>query len=70
MQRRLYGFHIHDVEFPGRDHRAPGTGMIKFEELKPLVKPEHLKIFEFSPSLTVDQVKAGVAHIKSLWGEE
>jgi len=70
MQRRLYGFHIHDVEFPGRDHRAPGSGMIDFAGLKPLVKPEHLKVFEFSPSLAVDQVKAGIAHIKSLWGEE
>jgi len=70
LQRRLYGFHIHDVEFPGRDHRAPGTGMIKFGELKPFVKPEHLKIFEFSPSLSVEEVKAGIAHIKSLWGNE
>ena len=70
LQRRLYGFHIHDVEFPGRDHRAPGTGMIKFGELKPFVKPEHLKIFEFSPSLDVEEVKAGIAHIKSLWGDE
>jgi sugar phosphate isomerase/epimerase len=70
LQRRLYGFHIHDVEFPGRDHRAPGTGMVKFAELKPFVKPEHLKIFEFSPSLAVEEVKAGIAHIKSLWGNE
>jgi sugar phosphate isomerase/epimerase len=70
LQRRLYGFHIHDVEFPGRDHRAPGTGMVKFTELKPFVKPEHLKIFEFSPSLDVEEVKAGIAHIKSLWGDE
>src|SRR6185503_228799 len=66
MQRRLYGFHIHDVEFPGRDHRAPGSGMIDFAGLKPLVKQEHLKVFEFSPSLTVDQVNTGIAHIKSL----
>jgi sugar phosphate isomerase/epimerase len=70
LQRRLYGFHVHDVEFPGRDHRAPGTGMVKFGELKPFVKPEHLKIFEFSPSLTVEEVNAGIAHIKSLWGDE
>lgn len=70
LQRRLYGFHVHDVEFPGRDHRAPGTGMVKFDALKPFVKPEHIKIFEFSPSLTVDEVKAGVAHIKSVWGNE
>jgi sugar phosphate isomerase/epimerase len=70
MQRRLYGFHIHDVEFPGRDHRPPGSGTVKFEELKPFVKPEHLKIFEFSPSVPVEEVKTGVAHIKSLWGQE
>jgi sugar phosphate isomerase/epimerase len=70
LKGRLYGFHIHDVEFPGRDHRAPGSGMIKFDNLKGVVKSEHLKVFEFSPSLTVDQVKAGIAHIKSLWGAE
>ena len=70
LQRRLYGFHIHDVEFPGRDHRAPGTGTVKFDVLKAFVKPEHVKIFEFSPSLDVEEVKAGVAHIKSVWGNE
>jgi len=70
VQRRLHGFHIHDVEFPGRDHRAPGTGTVNFKGLKPFVKPEQPKIFEFSPSLDVEEVKAGVAHIKSLWGDE
>ena len=66
---RLAGFHIHDVQFPGRDHRAPGTGTIDFAALKPYVKPEHLKVFEFSPSLTPEEAKAGIAHIKNLWGE-
>ena len=70
VQRRLYGFHIHDVEFPGRDHRAPGTGTVNFKTLKSFVKPEQPKIFEFSPSLDVEEVKAGVAYIKSLWGDE
>jgi len=67
---RLYGFHVHDVQFPARDHRAPGTGMIDFAALKPMVKPEHLKVFEFSPGLTPEEARAGVAHIKSIWGEE
>ena len=49
---------------------APGTGMIDFVALKRLVKPEHVKVFELSPSLTVDAVKAGVEHIKRIWGEE
>ena len=67
---RLYGFHIHDVQFPGRDHRAPGAGMIDFKALKPMVKPEHIKVFEFSPSLTPEEVKSGVAHLRALWGNE
>lgn len=70
LRERLYGFHVHDVEFPGRDHRAPGTGMIDFAALAPLVKPHHLKVFEFSPSLSPDLVKQGAAYTKSLWGPE
>ena len=70
MAGRLYGFHVHDVEFPGRDHRAPGSGMIDFGALTAYVKPEHIKVFEFSPSLTSEQAAAGVAHIKRLWGND
>jgi sugar phosphate isomerase/epimerase len=70
LSSRLLGFHIHDVDYPGRDHRAPGTGTIDFASLKPMVKPEHIKVFEFSPSLSTEQALAGVAFIKQLWGEE
>jgi sugar phosphate isomerase/epimerase len=67
---RLYGFHIHDVQFPARDHRAPGAGMINFAALKAWVKPEHLKVFEFSPSLSPEEARSGVAHLKAIWGAE
>jgi sugar phosphate isomerase/epimerase len=67
---RLFGFHVHDTLFPGHDHCPPGTGTVNFAALKPTVKPEHIKVFEFSPSLTVDEVKAGVAHVKKIWGPE
>ncbi len=70
LAAELAGFHIHDVEFPGRDHRAPGKGMIDFAALKPFVKPEHIKVLEFSPSLSVEDLRAGWAHIRSLWGDE
>jgi sugar phosphate isomerase/epimerase len=66
----LFGFHIHDVQFPGRDHCAPGSGMIDFAALKPLVKPHHIKVFEFSPALTAEQVQSGVQHVKSIWGAD
>jgi sugar phosphate isomerase/epimerase len=66
----LFGFHIHDVQYPGRDHCAPGSGTIDFSALRPMVKPNHIKVFEFSPSLTVAEAKAGVEHVKRIWGTE
>jgi len=70
LAARLAGFHVHDVQFPARDHCAPGTGMIDFATLKPFVKPEHIKVFELSPSLPVEAVKRGIAHLKLIWGNE
>ena len=67
LAARLAGFHIHDVQFPARDHAAPGSGMIDFAALKPMVKPEHIKVFELNPSLPVEAVKRGIAHVKLFW---
>src|SRR5262249_15331181 len=67
---QLAGFHLHDVQFPGRDHCAPGTGTIDFAALKPMVRPEHIKVFEFSPGLSVDEAKRGIDHLKKNWGPE
>lgn len=64
---RLAGFHVHDVQFPGRDHCAPGSGMIDFNSLKPLVNREHIKVFEFSPSLSPEDAKRGVERVKNIW---
>jgi sugar phosphate isomerase/epimerase len=69
MADRLAGFHIHDVQFPGRDHCPPGSGMINYAALKPFVRPEHIKVFELAPGMPVEDLKAGVAHIKSIWGD-
>jgi sugar phosphate isomerase/epimerase len=70
LRERLAGFHIHDVQFPSRDHCAPGSGMIDFGALKPMVKPEHIKVFEFSPSLPVAEARSGVDRVKEIWGPE
>lgn len=66
---RLAGFHIHDVQFPARDHCPPGTGTIDYAALKPFVKPEHIKVFEFSSKIPVEDARAGIAHVKKIWGE-
>jgi hypothetical protein len=44
--------------------------MIDFEGLKHTVKPEHIKVFELSPSLNADEAREGVTHLKSIWGED
>jgi sugar phosphate isomerase/epimerase len=69
LAHRLAGFHIHDVQPPARDHCAPGTGSVDFAALQPHVKPQHIKVFEFSPTMTVEELKTGVAHVKKIWGE-
>ncbi len=70
LRERLLGFHIHDVQFPGRDHCAPGSGTVDFASLKPMVKPEHIKVFEFSPSLSVEEAKSGIEHVRRIWGSD
>ena len=70
MAPRLLGFHVHDVIFPGRDHAAPGTGCVDFASLKPMVRPEHIKVFELSPRLSPEEAAGGVAFVKGIWGPE
>jgi sugar phosphate isomerase/epimerase len=70
LRDRLIGFHVHDVQFPARDHMAPGTGTVDFSSLKPLVRSEYIKVFELSPSLKTEAVKCGVAHVKVIWGND
>jgi len=65
---RLAGFHVHDVQFPGRDHCPPGSGCVDFKALAQIVKPEHIKVFELSPAVPVEALKPAVDHIHSLWG--
>jgi len=69
LAERLAGFHVHDVQPPCRDHCAPGSGMIDFAALRPFVRPQHLKVFEFSPALSPEEVRAGAEHVRRVWGE-
>ena len=70
VRDRLMGFHIHDVQFPGRDHCAPGSGVVDFAALKPFVGKDHIKVFEFSPTMSPEEAKAGIHYIRKLWGSE
>jgi sugar phosphate isomerase/epimerase len=67
MREFIGGLHVHDVRFPARDHSPPGSGTVDFASLKPSLKPEHIRVFEFSPNMTAEQARAGIAHIFKLW---
>jgi sugar phosphate isomerase/epimerase len=66
----LAGFHVHDVAFPGRDHRPPGSGTIDFSGLARWVRPEQVKVLEMSPSVTVEELQQGWAHLRQCWGAD
>jgi len=73
LSKRLGGFHVHDVlqnEEGMHDHCPPGVGMIDYAAIRPMVKPEHIKVLEMSPGLPAEEVAKGFAHIKSVWGPE
>ncbi|HVV00666.1 MAG TPA: sugar phosphate isomerase/epimerase [Verrucomicrobiae bacterium] len=70
LEGKLAGFHIHDVQFPGKDHCEPGAGQVDFTTLKRFVRAEHIKVFEFSPSLTAEQARRGTQYVRKLWGME
>ncbi|MBK9991389.1 MAG: sugar phosphate isomerase/epimerase [Verrucomicrobia bacterium] len=63
---RLIGFHLHDVDAEGRDHRPVGTGTVDFEMISSFWKPHHLLVLEFSPRLSVEDVKQSKQRIEAL----
>jgi sugar phosphate isomerase/epimerase len=44
----LMGCHLHDVIWPGRDHRVPFQGSVDFDRLLPLVPPDKPIVWELS----------------------
>ncbi len=64
----LIGCHVHDVQWPIRDHRIPLTaGGVAFEKLLPLVRPEVPLIWELAPSQKREQIPEALAKWKSLF---
>jgi sugar phosphate isomerase/epimerase len=63
---RLIGFHLHDVDDEGHDHRPIGAGSVDFEMISSFWKPHHLLVLEFSPRLTVEDVKQSKLRIEAL----
>lgn len=63
---RLIGFHLHDVDAEGHDHRPVGEGSVDFAMVSSFWKPHHLLVLEFSPRLSVDDVTNSKRRIEAL----
>ncbi len=57
FQGRLVGGHLHDVIYPEQDHQIPGDGTIPFDQLTVLRRKDVLKVFEFEPGTSAEELK-------------
>ena len=53
---RLVGCHLHDTQWPGRDHQPPFTGDVPYEPLLALLPKDTLFVFEMSPRRTREEI--------------
>lgn len=63
---RLLGFHLHDVDDEGSDHRPVGDGRIDFDMVSSFWKPHHLLVLEFGPRIDVADVVQSKARVEVL----
>jgi sugar phosphate isomerase/epimerase len=53
---RLIGCHLHDTQWPGRDHMPPFTGDVDYDPLLALLPRSTLFVFEMSPRRTPEEI--------------
>ncbi len=58
VAHRLVGCHLHDTQWPGRDHMPPFTGDVPYDQLVALLprKEKTLFVFEMSPRRTAEEI--------------
>jgi sugar phosphate isomerase/epimerase len=60
---RLVGCHLHDTQWPGRDHQPPFTGDVPYDDLLAFLPKETLFVFEMSPRRT----REGIMEAREKW---
>lgn len=66
---RLVGCHLHDTQWPGRDHMAPFQGEVEYKRLIPLLPRDTLYVFEMSPRRTAEEITEARAKWIARFGE-
>ncbi len=68
MAPYLIGCHLHDVEWPARDHRVPMTGHIDYPALFRHIAPEKPMVWELSPSRRKSQIRKMLEEFRAEYG--
>lgn len=69
MKPYLIGAHVHDVQWPQRDHRVPFTGTLDYQNLLRHFKPEMPFTWELSPTRKAEQISEALVIWKKLFPE-
>ena len=59
---RLIGGHVHDVQWPARDHRTPFSGTLDYATLLEFFPPGCPLVWELSPTRETAEIKAALDH--------
>jgi sugar phosphate isomerase/epimerase len=65
----LLGGHVHDVQWPARDHRVPYSGTLDYAELLKIFPPDCPLIWELSPTREAAEIRQALARWKSEFPE-
>ena len=65
----LMGGHVHDVEWPARDHRVPFSGMIDYAPLLAFFPPDCPLVWELNSSREAADIRGALARWRSAFPE-
>ncbi len=68
MQPYLLGCHLHDVQWPDRDHRVPLTGTIEYDALLPYIDSNRYLVWELGPNRRAETIRAQLAEWRQRYG--
>ncbi len=60
VSHHIIGGHVHDVEWPARDHRVPFTGTLQYENLLPYFPPHCPLVWELSSTRKREEIEAAL----------
>lgn len=66
---RLIGGHVHDVQWPARDHRVPYSGMLNFSELLKFFPQNCPLVWELSPTREAAEIRQALGRWKTEFPE-